>query len=329
MKFLYRSLYLLLLLSATATAQKFTTDDPTAYNNYIVEQQKLVMDKIVDYTIESVHGEDSRKLTAMKDVVVKQLDLSVGKLQNMETLKGDFKFKNDAIEVFEAMKKNLTEDYTQISVLKKDMKSSFEAMEKLFEAEDKQEQKMTRLNEKFTEAQKEFAKKNGVTLQFETKEDNIISTINDVNKYSRQVLLEYFRASKPSGLFLEELNSKKASTDKLETYRQDLITACTASLAKLNTLPAYKDEDFYKSKVAEGLEQQKKLAENDYPDLIKFLQIQSKKPSNNTEVDEYNKGVKRFNEVIVKMNQVNARSVNGFNNGQSAFLKKYIPKKKK
>lgn len=292
-------------------AQKI--DDPGLYNDFVVGEQRKVINKISNYTLLSVHENSSDLATVRKDVL-KQLDESIYKLKNLSTMKGDHEFKTEAINIFELLKESFTKDFTEIDALSKSKDESFGTMQRLFQAQDKIESKIQTLGNKFLVAQSKFAKKYKINLKQDTEPEPLLG-ISDINKYSRQLYLEYFRVYAANADFLNALNQQQ--TSDIVNKRKEVINSSTIALGNISNTPKHKGDLVYKEKTYQLVVFHKNLANKEYVDLEKIIL------KKDTMVD---KDVEAFNNIINKMNKDTQIKLDEFNAAQRDFLKKNIPK---
>ncbi|HEX8548402.1 MAG TPA: hypothetical protein VF691_15685 [Cytophagaceae bacterium] len=292
-------------------AQKI--DDPGLYNDFVVGEQKKVINKISNYTLVSVH-EEGKDLSAVRKDVLRQLDESINRLKGLSTIKGDHEFKTEAINIFELLKESFTKDFTEIDALSKSKDDSFTAMQRLFMAQDKIDTKIQTLGNKFLDAQNKFARKYKINLKENTDPDPLLG-INDINKYSRQMYLEYFRVYAANADFLNAMNQQQ--TVDIANKRKEVINSATLALNNISNTPKHKGDLVYKEKTYQLVVFHKNLASKEYLELEKIILKKEKM------VDQ---DVESFNAIINKMNNDTQAKLDEFTSAQRDFLKRNIPK---
>ena len=228
-KLFYLFILASLIPNANLLAQQF--EEPAAYNNYIVGEQNKVLAKVIEYIVQSVHNEDFSAVENKRLQVIGQIETAIQRIEKLEPFEKGDKLKLEALEVLKLYKEAYKEDFSEINVLKKNRESSFEAMEQYFEAQDKAELKMNKTAERFNNAQKAFIEKHALIME-EAEKDKTMEVISNVNKYSRDVFLEYFRISKLNAACLDALSAQ--NPDLLEKKRVALLEG--ANTAYMNSL---------------------------------------------------------------------------------------------
>lgn len=299
-----------------STAQSF--DSPVDYNNFIVEQQTAVVTLSMEYISMSVHSEDERAIEAKRADVVKQLKKSISDVNKAEGYKGDTRLKSEAIDVFELYLQTYTDDFNEAELLKKDRESSFLAMEKYFKAQDRAEKKLALASDQFTRAQKSFANKHDLLIEESegnSELENKMQMVSDVNEYTRKLFLSYFKAFKVDGAFLDAFNGQKYTT--MESKRQELLKVANEGLSTLRLTGPFKKDKKYLEATKEILETYKELASGEYKELVEIV----KKKDKLTQED-----VDRANSIIESYNNKMQKLMATFNEENSAFMQRHIPR---
>ena len=285
---------------------------PASYNNYIVAVQGNLMDKVVEYIVETVHNENYREVESKRLEVIAQIEASIATLKRMEPFKGDDQMRKEALEVFELYREAYVNDYSQINMLKKDRESSFKAMERYFEAQDLAEKKLQRSADQFEQAQKDFADRHNITIT-EMESDGTMGMIAKVNRYSRKVFLEFFRISKLNGQSLDALNSR--DTIKIEETRIALLKGAQQAWENLKQTSSFKGDDEYRSRTMAFVAYHELFAKNELKELCEIL---GKESRSNEDIDRYNEIIQTYNTDIKTL-------IRNFNEANIKLLRKHIP----
>ena len=293
-------------------AQRFSTDSPADYNNYIVAEQSKLMEKVVEYIVQTVHNNNFREVESKRLEVIGQIETSLYKLKQMSDFKGDNSMKEEALGMFKLYREAYVNDYSQINMLKQDRESSFKAMERYFQAQDQAEEKLRNSADQFDQAQKDFAKRHNMTIK-EAESDGTMSNIVEVNKYSRKVFLEFFKVSKLNGKALDALNTQEP--DKIEAARKVLLEGANEAFQSLSKIKDYEGDDEYRSRTLAYVAYHKLFAQND---LVKLKEILAKEERSDEEVDLYNQIIQTYNIDIQTL-------IKNFNDANNSLLRKHIP----
>ena len=151
------SFFLLISIFSVSFAQTFS--DPVDYHNFIAEEQNQITMMHMDYISHSVHSDNYEETENRRLKVIRQLQASQKKIENVPAYKGEEKLKDVSLDVLRLYHETFTIELNEANILKKDSKNSFEAMEKYFKAQDKAEAKLDHATDKFDKAQEQFAKK--------------------------------------------------------------------------------------------------------------------------------------------------------------------------
>jgi hypothetical protein len=303
---------ILTFVSYQAAAQKYSFDNPADYNNHIAGEQNLVLEKSINYSIQSAHSDDANANNAMRLEVIRQIDRSIGELKNTATYKNDAGLRDESVEVLTLYKEAFSTEFQEVNALKKSSQDSFEAMEKYFRAQDRAENKLNHASKKFAKAQFDFASKYNLIMEKEPMHEDL-DVITRVNQYSRALFLEQFKVSKSNAAFLDALNVHKAGG--LEGKRKELEDVSAASLSKVNEIAAYKGEKDLKAATIRLIEYFKMNSGKEYLEMESILK--NPKPES--------KDIERFNQMVIRMNEESARLIQEFNKASREFMKGNMP----
>jgi hypothetical protein len=301
----------LLLSFSSLFAQKI--ESPVEYNNYIVEQQGKLMHKVVEYIVQTVHNDNFEEVENRRLQVLGQIEVAITKLESLEKFNKEDNMRDEALAVFKLYKKSYSEDFSEINLLKQDREGSFEDMERYFQAQDKAEKAIYEASDRLHEAQRAFAETHKMTIE-EAEKDETMSIIANVNKYGRDVFLEYFKVSKLNGACLDALNEQNA--DKLEENRLLLLKGTEEAYSNLKNIVAYKNDEDYKNKAMAYVAYNKLFATKDLATLVTVL-------GNN---ERTNEDVETYNKIIAQYNQDATDLLEQFNSANMKLMRTHIPK---
>ena len=305
----------ILLFSSTVVLlaqEQFSTDNPVAYNNYIISEQSKLMDKVVEYIVQTVHNDNYREVESKRLEVIGQIERSTNKIEALKPFQGDSRMKDEALAVCNLYHDAYVNDYSKINMLKKNREQSFDAMQRYFDAQDKAEAKLRQAAERFTNAQREFAKKHEMEI-VEADSDDTMHNISQVNQYSRMVFLEFFKISKLNAKCLDALNEQ--NVDKIEKCRDDMAKASNASYDALMKIQAFEGDDEFRAKTLAYVKYHHLFASRELKELSDIL-------ANANRTDEE---IDRYNEIIKDYNNDLQTLIENFNNANLRLLRKHIP----
>lgn len=302
---------LFLFTTLLTFAQGFSTNDPVAYNNYIVSEQSNLMSKVVEHIVQTVHNNNYREVESKRLEVIGQIETSIEKLEGVKPFKGDNSMKEEALAVCKLYYEAYVNDYSKINMLKRNRESSYDAMEGYFDAQDKAEEKLKLAAERFSNAQKSFA--NTHNMSIEAQSDETIHNISQVMQYSREVFLEFFRVSKMNALCLDRLNEQNAA--KLEVCRLNLLEKSNASHERLQQMESFKDGEDFHGRTLAYINYHRLFANTELKELAEILAIENRTPGQ----------VARYNAIIQQYNRDIQILIENFNEAHLHILRKYIP----
>jgi hypothetical protein len=311
-KYFLSLLAVVTFISYKTAAQKYSFDNPAAYNNHIAGEQNLVLEKSINYSIQSVHSDDEHVNNSLRLEVIRQIDQSIGELKNTATYKSDAGLRDESIEVLTLYKEAFSTEFQEVNSLKKSSQDSFEAMEKYFRAQDRAENKLNHASKKFAKAQFDFASKYNLIMEQGSMHEDL-DVITRVNQYSRALFLEQFKVSKTNAAFLEALNVHKSGG--LEGKRKELQDVSIASLNIVNAIAPYKGEENFKTATLNLIGYFKINSGKEYLEMENILK--NPKPES--------KEIEKFNQMVIQMNEESSRLIQEFNKAHRAFLRENIP----
>lgn len=159
------SIFIGLVYISTAYANTLSNKYKSAakYNDAIIDQQHAIAEEFVDFF-------SKFKTATLEDLKAERLDLiqklntATEKVKAMPDFKGDFAFRDGALELFSFYKSTLDLEYEQMIHLIADRDRSAEDLQKLRTFRNDLVKREEEIDNKFETIQVEFAKKHGLEL---------------------------------------------------------------------------------------------------------------------------------------------------------------------
>ncbi|MEM9887124.1 MAG: hypothetical protein AAF849_14620 [Bacteroidota bacterium] len=285
------------------------------YFTFFNNQHVLVNNLAMNYLQYSVHSSDFGLIEKKRQEVIEQLNQSIAKIKATAVLTEDDQLKPTALNVFESFLASFNMDFTQLMQLKANSQTSYEAMEKYFQARKAAEQKMEENANLYLQAQKDFAEKHNFILQ-DAEANSDIQDLNRLNNYHQAIFLKYFKILSRNNEFMNALNSQDAAA--IAKARLQLEQDSEANLKVLKEMPAFKEDSAYRDAAIGLVNQLNEIAKGDYQ---KLENISKKSPADRTQED-----VNQFNVLIQKL-QTELPALNtAINEKGNELLKKFVPK---
>ncbi len=312
-----KNIAFLLLMLIFSSAAVFAQTDPVDFNNTIIAQQAMVSAKNLEYISYSVHSKDFNEIELKRKGVVQQIESAIKVVNALEPAEHGDNLKEEALAVLGMYEKLFNMDFVEVNELKKDSESSFIAMEKYFKAQDKAEKQLSKAAKRLNQAQERFAKKSGFEIQESDENDAAslqIQKMNQVNEYTRNIYLIYFKAEKAHAIFMEAVSSEDRSMGgKLKR----LESAADEALEKLKDLDGFDGDTGYKDSAIKLMKFFKEMSEGGFADIVRVSKMQQEKLTQK-DVDDYNNAIQKYNENINPL-------LMQFNEASNALLKKHVP----
>lgn len=165
-KILLIGLSLLLVLAYTGSANakaKKKYKSAAKYNDAIINQQHAIAEEFVDFFSKFKTGK-LEDLKAERLDLIQKLNSATEKVKAMPDFKGDYAFRDGALELFYFYKSTLDLEYDQMIHLIADRDRSPEDLQKLRTFRDDLVKREQEIDNKFEEIQVAFAKKHDLEL---------------------------------------------------------------------------------------------------------------------------------------------------------------------
>ncbi|GAA4358175.1 hypothetical protein GCM10023185_23540 [Hymenobacter saemangeumensis] len=309
-----------ILTAATIQAQAQavpTFTNPTDYNNYIVNEQRLLLKKNLRYISKSAHSENERKIESRRLDVVKQNELSLARLAKLKPFEGDDDFKDKATEALYQQLKVYSEDYKNVDFLAATRTRSYENMEQYYQAMEMAEAKLQAVGDSVDAAQKRFAKRHKLTISKDREMDELdkyIAAVSAVNAYQHKVYLAQFRIEKANARVSDAMSAQDVAA--FAEARKQLAEDAKTAQAALSAIPAFRGKDTqYRDATRSLVNFYAGLAANQFLKLEGLLD--HKDSLSKEEVKEFNGYINYYNANSQKFSQAYNQAANNF---QSTYI---------
>lgn len=342
----FKLLLLSLVLSALArplNAQNFET--PVQYMEYIYKATDALSAKYFAYISAVSHSKSARKVEKKRQEVLNAIIDTRVNIMGMPPYKGDRALKDTTVEYLKVLNSIFNEDYGKIVNLEQIAEQSYDAMEAYIMAQEKANERLLQIQERQQRVQREFARKNNVTLVDgeETALQKKMKVVDKVMTHYDKVYLIFFKCNVQEGYLVEAINKK--NTSAIEQALSSLGTFAEEGLEKLKAVEPYDNDpqlikaceaalQFFKQESGNGSAfSDYYLKQEAFTKLKK--QFDSKPASKRTQedvdqfnkaVDEINKSGESFNRLSAEMEKSRTAVINGWNKTVEKFLDTHIPR---
>ncbi len=274
---------------------EFKSSSPVGYSNHIVAEQEKLGQQFLEFSNILLNSSDYQVNEAKRQVVIKEIELSLRRLRNMAPFENGTKFRNEAISVFELYRDLHMDEYAKISVLVTNKESSLEALEKYFAMQVNAEKKMKTYTGQMRAAQMDFAKAHQVALIKNPMQEQF-NRILEANIYTREVFLAYIAVAKVNELWWDAM--EKGETEGMEEKRTAILEA--ARTCKLNNMGGFHGDVSFRDAAIARVKHYSELATDNY---IKIATILADPQRTKEDVDYVNESVDDYNKVNQELNE--------------------------
>ncbi|WP_462220132.1 LIC11966 family surface protein [Ferruginibacter sp.] len=339
MKCLFTLLFLL-SFSTFTYAQDF--ENPGDYMGFISKQQENVSKKFMSYTSASAHGKKEKKVEALRNKLLDEVQESRMNISGMPGYKTDKSYRDSAVSFMKLYYNVLNEDYSKIINMEEIAEQSYDAMEAYLLMEEKVSEKLNEGNERMKASQAAFAAKNNVKLiNSQSELGDMMQQVHDMNLYHHQIYLIFFKPFKQEAYLLEAI--EKNNITGIEQNKNSLLKYAQDGLVKLNSIKPFKGDNsiaaackamlnFYVKEVNDkmGTVSDFFLTKERFATIKK--EFEKKSNSTKEEVDAYNKAVNDINKASNAYNQNNqtlnqqrSEALNNWNIAIKTFFDEHTP----
>jgi hypothetical protein len=339
MKYLFTLLFLLSVCTVTS-AQDF--ENPGDYMSFISRQQENVSKKFMSYTSASAHGKKEKKVEALRNKLLDEVQESRMNISGMPGYKADKSYRDSAVSFMKLYYNVLNEDYSKIINMEEIAEQSYDAMEAYLLMEEKVSEKLNEGNERMKAAQTAFAAKNNVKLiNSQSELGDMMQQVHEMNLYHHQIYLIFFKPFKQEAYLLEAI--EKNNITGIEQNKNSLLKYAQDGIVKLNNIKPFKGDNsiaaacktmlnFYLKEVNDkmGTVSDFFLTKERFATIKK--EFEKKSNPAKEEVDAYNKGVNDINKASNAYNQNNqilnqqrSEALNNWNIAIKTFFDEHTP----
>lgn len=299
-----------------AQEQDFNFKNPSDYNNYIMKEMAVAVQKNFEYISFNIHSDKFELMETKRKEVMLQIIQSKEKINRLPPLDGDTRLRDEAVECLTEYQHAFELDYKDVIGLKRKSRDSYEAMEAYWKAEDKAEAKVNKATSNLRKAQQAYANKNNMTVaagKSDSVLDQKMTKITAVNNYWREIYLPFFKVSKEYDLLWDVLSKEKV--DPTNRQRIQVIKAASEVLLVLKGKKGFNGDVEFRDQTIDLVEYYQRVAEKDFAKIIEVL---SKKPTQE-EID-------LINSIINTCNADHERLVYNWNIASKDLFKKNVDK---
>lgn len=329
-----------LFLSIVGIAQNF--DNAGEYMSYIGKQQENISKKFLSYTSASAHGKREKKVEALRNKLINEVEESRMNISGMPSFKNDKAYRDTAVSFMKLYYRVLNDDYSKIVNMEEIAEQSYDAMEAYLLLQEKVNEKLQEGNEKMKLAEAAFAAKNNINLvKGESELGDMMEQVHQLNVYYHQIYLLFFRPYKQEAYLLEAIS--KGNITGIEQNKNALLKYAQEGLDKLNGIKAFQGDNsmiaacktmlsFYVKEVNDKMESiSDYFLTKERFDKIK-KEFEKKSEPSKDEVAAYNKGVADINKASNAYNQSNQtlnqdrkEALDNWNKSEKGFFDEHTP----
>lgn len=311
----------LFLINVNPSLQAQTPGSAVEYMNDLVSPVTEFKNETWQYLKAVTRGKGARKVESKRQKLINEVGSVRSTVKSKKAYNGDASFKTAIDKYLELTYIVLKQDYDKILNMEEISEQSYDAMEAYLLAQEKASEKMNEASEMFTQAQKDFAAKNDITLT-EAEDDKMSEKIKKASKslkYYNEMYLIFFKSYKQEAYILDAIN--RNDLNALEQNINSLASITDEQLEKLKEIKAYNGDSNLKAALQKTLTFYKNQAEKSYPIAVDFFvkqdnftkvqksfEAKSKKQRTQEDVDIFNKAVNEQNEAVAKYNAMNEAS---------------------
>lgn len=331
----------LFFTAVKAMAQDF--ENAGTYMSFISKQHQTIAKRFLAYNSASSHNKKEKKVTALKEKLLDEIQESKMNISGMPSFKNDKSYRDSAVSFMKLYYNALNEDYSKIVNMQEISEQSYDLMEAYLLAKEMVDKKMDEASAALHMEETKFAAAHNVSLISGGKDDveNMMGQVAETGNYYHPVYLLFFKSYKQDAYLLDAIEKK--NINGIEQNRNTLLQYAKNGLIKLDTTKSFKGDNSLVTSCKHLLEFYVMEATDKIPTVSDYIlkqeafgkmQKEFDKKSDHTkeEVDAFNKGVKDVNNGVKTFNATNASLnqnrndlINNWNAAVNAFFDQHMP----
>ena len=299
------------------TTHQFNT--AAQYAEYLLQRINAVVESSFDFYTYSVHEQDLQRANQRRIELLQATQTRAEEIRRAGAWQDDPSLNKAVNEVVSAQIEALSEDYTDLWVLRQNSNSSAEAMESYFNAQLALEEQAKQASENLEQTVRQFAQKHDLHLSDAKAESPLsrrIEQANTVNQYYRSLFLLDFKASRAQQQAMQLING--SNWEELNRLLDPMADSLQGFIQKAERIGPFDEDAILLDAVKRNLEFYLTMVADNFPVLI---QVGQKAQDQLTPSD-----AERFNNVITDFNTQSASLVADMQSATQTFLQRHVPK---
>lgn len=317
--------------------------DPLEYMEKISKDQDGISKDMWAYTRAASKGRNARKLDKKRQELIRTYYLAKNRVTQMPAFKKDPSYKAAMAQFYNLSQTILKREYGKIMDLEAIAEDSYDLMEAYLRTKELADLKLDSAFVNLKTAQKDFADKHNIKLiEGTSRIGNKLRRANEVNGYTNDCYLVFFKTQHQEGYMLKAMESNKVG--EIEQSRLKLAEYANQGKVRLKEIGAF-ESDFSLAKAVDNMLNFYLSESNRIEKLMDFYflkedmersnsYIQSKKQSqltnedidkHNSLINKYNASVNNFNNETQVMNDLRAKNIEKYQKVNDTFDKMYMP----
>jgi hypothetical protein len=324
-----------------------TVESPVDHMRYLSEREAELQKNYLSYMSEVAHGQRARKMEKRRQELIVSIQQAIRDAGKLRPYKGDASLRTAFTGYWNILLLVFKEDYHKIVDMEEVAEQSYDLMEALMLAQEKVDEKLSSAYDKIPEAYNAFASKHDVTLTDgeETKVAKKLNKVSQVNVYSNNLFLIYFKSAVQENNLASAMNAKDISA--VEQSKNALTTYAQEGLSRLDTIKAFDGDVSLINACRRALQFHKAEGETRIPPMADYLikadeftkikksfdaipaskRTQADVDKFNLAVNEVNKGAQTFNKLSEQLFKDRIKIVESWNASRKEFMDKHMPYK--
>ena len=334
---------LLLTLLATSITKVIAQDDAVMVLNKIDAAIEIFNVKYLAYQSAVAHGSKMRKCEKKRQEMISSIDDARYAIAEVPYYKGDKSLHQSSTDYLKLVSNVLNENYAKIVSLEDIAEQSYDAMEAYIMLRKKVDERMEEASRQNGQKVVEYCARQNIKLTQGTDENgNKMKQVAEVMDYYNKIYLSFFKCSVQEENMMDALNKKnitameqaKSAMARYAAESMDTLAKAgnfkgdaTMKIACKRALDFFTKEATEANKLSEYL-----LKEQDFTQLKKNFEHNSKAQNDQAEIDKYNaaiadlnKSLETFNKTNQQLNKGRDEAYKGWNDGMKTFMDTQVP----